>query len=527
MPSGDNARRVSSRLLIAALLLLLAGCSAGPADVQTAPAPAAGLVRFEFTTQGKNEFTVGGHTCEARKGGGCVLEVPTAELQGGWNEVEIETRRRTGQKEKLKAVFFLGDEAFQRDCQVVESSDSGDPTELEFRLSCTFEEGFHGELFGEEMTGGQASVRAVDVPFAEGTTGGAQRPLAKVGLPLFVVNKAGGRWARPVDVILPLPLVQLAIEGVRPIWYEKVLPLRLRSEPGAQVFVDGRQVGAPGRDGVVTAEVAIDPGPNTVVVEARMPGRVPTVHALPIRGSAPDTPLYIDEPLQDRFTTTEQTLVVRGQTSPDARLYLGSRPVEFNADGTFELRVPLSEGLNEVEVMAVVDPSPGVKRRPPTRRAFEVRSTPRPLLEVEQFLSAAPQDEIDEALAGLGVDPWVFLGRRVRFAFVVEEVATALGDGGCSARVAGLACTREVSRPVRVGFETRTARACVGQDLPAVVELGSCPDLAAGDRIQVVGAVQGGLGGRYGDLTVERPRIEATWIGPLPWLVEPAPGEEP
>ena len=515
------------QLIIACLLLLLAGCAAGPAAVQTEPAAEAGLVRFEFTTAGKNDFTVGGHTCEALKGGGCVLEVPTADLQGGWNEIEVETRRRTGEKEKLKSVFFLGDEAFARDCTVTESSESGDPAELEFALACAFEEGFHGELFGEPMQGGRASVRAVDVPRDPEVAGGVTQPLARAQLPLVVVNRAGGQWPRPVDVVVPLPLVQLAIEGARPTWYEPVLPLRLRVETGAQVFVDGREVGPPGRDGVIKAEVAIDPGPNTVTIEARLHGRVPTVHELAIRGSAPDTPLYIDEPLRDDFTTIDRVLVVRGVTSPQARLYVGSRPVDIPADGSFELQVPLIEGYNEVEVMAVVDPSPGVRRRPPTKRTFQVQCTPRPRLEMEQFLSSAPQDEIDEALAGLGEDPWVFLGRRVRFALVVEDVATSLGDGGCAARIAGLACTKEVSRPVLVGFERRLARACIGHELPAVVELDSCPELAAGDRLDVVGTIQGGLGGRHGDLTVERPRIKATWAAPSPWLLEPTGQEAP
>lgn len=515
-----------SRLTITPLLLVLAGCAAGPATVQTELATEAGLVRFEFSTEGKNGFTVGGHTCEADGGSGCVLEVPTAELQGGWNEIEVETRRRTGEKEKLKAVFFLGDGAFARDCEVVESSTSGVPAELEFELTCRFDEGFSGELFGERMEGGRAMVRAVDIPVQEGI-GGVDRPVARVGLPLFVVNRGGGRWKRPVDVVLPLHLVQLAIEGVRPVWYEEILPLSLKAEPGAHVFIDGREVGPAGRDGRVTAEVPIDPGPNTVRVEARMEGRVPAVHDLQIRGSAPNTPLYVDLPTQAEFTTTDRSLVIRGVTSPQARLYLGNRPIDIPPDGSFDLLVPLVEGYNEVELMAVVDPSPGVRRRPPTKRTFQVRSTPRPWLEIEQFLSVVPPEEIEQTLAGLGKDPWVYLGKRVRFTLVVEEVATSLVDGGCSARVAGIACTKEVTRPVLVGFERRVARACSGQELPAVVELDGCPDLAAGDRIEVVGSVRGGLGGRHGEITVERPRISATWTQPSPWLVDPADEEEP
>lgn len=517
---------VSRSFSIPLSLVLLAGCAAGPAAVETEAAPDAGLVRFEFSTDGKNGFTVGGHTCEAESGGGCVLEVPTAELQGGWNEIQVETRRRTGGKQALQAVFFLGDEAFQRDCDVQESSTSGDPDELEFQLSCRFEEGFHGEIFGEQMVEDRATVRAVDIPVPDGI-GGVLQPAARVGVPLFVVNRGGGRWKRPVDVVVPLQLVQVAIEGVRPVWYEPVLPLQLTAEQGATIFVDGRQTDPIDREGRVMVDVTIDPGPNTIEVEARMAGRVPAVHRLAVRGSHPDTPLYIDAPTRDEFTTTDKDLVVRGVTSPQARLYLGSRPVDIAPDGSFELLVPLEEGYNEVEVMAVVDPSPGVRRRPPTKRTFQVRSTPKPSLEVEQFLSVVPPEEIDETLAGLGADPWVYLGNRVRFAMEVEEIATSLTDGECAARVAGIACTKEVTRPVQVGFQRRVARACSGDELPAVVELSSCPELTIGDRIEVVGEVLGGLGGRHRGLTVERPRIAASWVKPSPWLVDPGDEEGP
>jgi len=510
---------------IASFVALLAGCSAGPAEVETESAPDAGLVRFEFSTEGKNAFTVVGHSCEAEEGGGCVLEVPTAELQGGWNEIEVETRRRTGQKEALRAIFFLGDEAFARDCDVTGSSDSGDPDELTFDLECRFEEGFHGELFGELLQDGRTTVRAVDIPVEE-DAGGVERPAARVGLPLFVVNRAGGRWKRPVDVVVPLQLVQLEIQGVRPVLYEQELPLRFRAEEGATVFVNGRQVGEAGRSGRLETRVPIEAGANEVTVEARLEGRVPAVHELSIHGAWPDTPLYIDLPLKDEFATQERAVVVRGTTSPQARLYLSNRPVDFAADGSFELLVPLEEGDNEVEVMAVVDPEPGVRRRPPTKRTFRIHCSPRAVGEIERYLSRVPEEEIDQTLAGLGRDPWLHVGERVRFALVVEEAATSLVDGGCSSRVAGIACTREVTRPVRVAFERRTARACAGEELPAVVELDSCPDLSAGDRVEVVGEVLGGLGGRHGEYTVERPRIAASWIEPAPWLVEP-PAEGP
>jgi len=44
-----------------------------------------------------------------------------------------------------------------------------------------------------------------------------------------------------------------------------------------------------------------------------------------------------------------------------------------------------------------------------------------------------------------------------------------------------------------------------------------------GQRLDVIGRVKGGLGGRVGEWTVERPRIQGLSLSPSPFL-EPKPG---
>jgi hypothetical protein len=512
--------------LLAPLLVVLAGCAAGPAELQTELALDDGLVHFALSTDGKNRFTVGAHSCEAKRGGSCTLSVPTAELAGGWNEVVVETKRRTGEDSPLRAVFFLGDEAFRRECTVTESGTIGVASGLVFDLACRFDLGFHGELLGEPLVNDQGSVPALDVPVDERSGASPDRPLIAASLPLVVVNRSGGRWERPIDVVLPAPLVQLAVEGWRDPWYEREMPLRLRAEAGAEVVLDGQPVSL--RPGEWTEHrVQVDPGPNAIRIEARREGRLPTIREIRVRGAAPDTPLYIDQPTVDEFVTEETRVVLRGATVPEARLYLFKRPVEFASDGRFELEVLLDEGLNEIELFAVVDPAPGIERRPPTKRVFRIQSNPNPDKEVERFLAGAEQEQMDRALADLAQDPWALLGERVRFPLVVEEIATSLAGGSCSARISGVACTHEATRPVQLGFRPRRARACDGVELPAVVDIDLCPKLERGERIQVLGTVRGGLGGRFDQLTVERPVIEAHHIEAWPYLVAEEPGGAP
>ncbi len=502
---------------------MLAGCAAGPASVSTQAVAESGLVRFEFATEGKNSFTVGGSSCDAPKGGTCVVEVSTADLQAGWNEISIETRRRTGEDEALAARVFVGEESFRRDCEVTEVG-GPDPRTLVYELACTFDEGFHGVLDGVPMADGKARVPAAEVEVHEDPAeAGVLRPLVMGRLPVVVTNRAGGEWRRPVGVVVPLPLVQLSVKGWQNPWYEDEMPLRIRAEQGSSITIDGETV-RPTRDGAsFTVNAKVKPGPNTIRIEAAKEGRVRALVDLRIRGKAPDTPLYVFEPASDDVVTDEAYVRIRGRTSPDAKLYLANRPMDTNRDGSFDLVVPLDEGENEISVLAVVDPAVGVRARPPTKRTFNV------LMEAKaepRQRTYTPEEEAETntaVLVALGKDPWSHVGALVEFPMVVDDMATSLVKDGCEARLEGDACTHEVERDVRVGFSLVTARACDGELMPAVVELDHCPELERGARLLITGKVLGGLGGRVGQLTVERPRFRATRAAPAPWVV----GEEP
>lgn len=516
---------MSVRRLPLPLVLALAGCAAGPASVQSEVVTGDGLVRLRFATEGRNGFVAAGRSCEAQEGGACAIEIPTADLQAGWNQLDVQTRRRTGEDGPLRAAFFLGDDSFRRECSVTGIGDPADPQAYAFDLACRFEEGFHGELAGKPLREDRATIRAGDLDLS-GFEGGVDRPLARVDLPLAVVNRVGARWPRPVPAVVPLPLVQLAIEGAYSPWYEDVLTLRLRAEPGARVSVGGRQVGWPDSDGWVRHDVPIASGPNAIHVEATRDGKVAAVHDIEVIGAAPGTPLYLDEPASTEVVSVLPELRVRGSTSPQAKLYVGRRPIEHGPDGSFDLLIPLLEGENEVEIMAVVDPAPGVASRPPTSRTVAARHVRRPAMAAQQFLAQIPAGEMAQTLAGLAEDPWAMTSRKVRFPMVVGESSKALAPSGCTARISGLACTMETTSPVMVAFERRIARGCTGDEIPVVVELPSCPALGTGDRIEVLGTVMGGLGGRHGQLTALRPRISGALVEAAPFLV-PAGGEGP
>ncbi len=511
-------------VLLLAVTLALGGCSAGPASVQSEAAVDAGVVRLEFSTEGKNSFTaLGSVSCDAEKEGTCQVEIPVADLQPGWNEIEIDTRRRTGGDGPLVARFYVGDEAFARRCDV-ERLGGPDVDSLSYELTCSFPDGFAGRLFDRELTDGKVTVPALDVPLKGlPEDAGVTRPLVVADIPLEVVNRAGGVVARPVRVVLPLPLVQLSVEGWQDPWYEPSLPLRIRAEAGSEILVDGEAV-RPTRDGgSFVHTVRADPGPNKVVVEARRAGRHPARVELQFTSKAPDTPLYIDEPGGSEIVTTSSNLTIRGSTLPEAKLYLGGRPVDLGRGGTFEVVVSLNEGDNDVDLLAVVDPGLGVRQRPATRRSFKVHVTPDPEGREQAEQETFDPTGMSKVLGELRTDPWRHLDALVQFAFRVESASTSLAGGSCSAKLEGLACTHSVEQELRVGFDMRLARACDGEELPAVIELDACPDVEVGQRLDVIGRVKGGLGGRVGEWTVERPRIQGLSLSPSPFL-EPKPG---
>jgi hypothetical protein len=497
------------------VLLLLCGCSAGPASVSSAWDAAGHGVSLTFTTEGKNTFTAGGQSCTAKAERPCSVLLPAADLSSGWFDLDVETRRKTGMDEPLRARVFLGDDAFSADCEVVERRSALSTWEVR----CTFPEGFSGQLAGRPMTGGRGTVDAAEVPLPE--DGGVDRPLIKASLPLDVVNRAGATWPKALPVVVPVPLVQLRLAGWQDPWYDPKLPLSLLAEPGAQVVVNGQVVeGADGPKGAVH-QVAIEAGVNRVDVEASRPGRTPARHSLLITSKAPDTPLYLETPRELAFTTTGSTLRVAGRSLPYAKIYVDTRRVPEVIDGRFDVEVPLVEGPNEIQVLAVVDGEPGVRKRPPTKLELHVDSQPNPEMEDAQQLAALDPRAQRAVLDAAADDPWSQTGQDVSFPLVVSSASRTPAGAGCQMRLEGLACSEEARREVQVGFQRTLAAACAGLEFPAVVEMDTCPkEVQKGSRIRVAGTIRGAVGGRWGVRTVERPRITATAWKTAPWVEE-------
>lgn len=507
---------------IAIAVLLLSGCSAGPASVAASWDVEAHAVRLTVTTEGKNSFTARGQSCTAKGGASCQLVLPAADLPSGWSDVVVETKRRTGMDGPLTARVFLGDDAFTADCEALELP--GSPARWDVR--CAFPDGFSGELAGRPMTGGRGEVSSLDIPRSDDSPSAVDRPLIRASLPLEVVNRAGSRWPRDLPVVAPVPVVQLRLEGWQADWYDAELPLRLRAEAGAEVVVDGRVVaGADGEEGAVHT-VPIQVGANRVQVEARKEGLAPARHELVITGKQPATPLYLDTPRALEFTTRGQVLRVVGRSLPHAKVYVDTRRVPELIDGRFDVEVPLVEGPNEIQVLAVVDADGGHPRRPPTKVELLVTSTPNPNPLIKQQLRAANPVSSRAVLEQAAQDAWSQAGEDVGFTLRVEDLQRTPVGEGCHVRIEGLLCPEEVRRSVQVGFEPVFASACGAEEYPAVVDLQTCPkDLQEGARIRVAGAIRGAIGGRWGTRTVERPQIDGADWEPAPWVEPPPPVE--
>lgn len=507
----------------------LAGCSSGIATTEASVDGAQGGVTLTVTTEGKNTFGAHGVECTARGDESCTLFLPAKVLQGGWNELTLETKRRTD--EPVVARFYVGEELFAADCSAAASKLSPDPAEMEVHVTCRFPEGFRGELDGEPMTGGSGTIAADrcvgDVPTLAVDL---ERPLLRGAVPLDVVNEAGGRMRRPLPVPVPAPVVQVAVDDWADPWFEEELPLRLRAEPGATLHVDGTQIAA--GDGMsVTVPVAIARGANTVTVEARRPGRAPAVHVLSIEGRYPDTPLHLDQTFDGPVTTTEPLLELTGTTHPRAKLYLSGRLMD-HTDGRFALLAEIEEGRNDVQLLAVVDRAEGQDARPLTRIDIEVFREASAAAQARR--DARPRGK-EVALSAVAADPWEHVDARVRFPMTLDEIVqTPSLDGRCSALLNGTACTRRVSAPVMIGWSIRKAWVCTGDEVPIVVEAKTCPGAEPGDELEVAGTVAGALAGRHRGVTRDRPRVvgesfellppsedlpRAEWPKPLPRLL--------
>ena len=480
-------------------------------------------MRLTFASEGRNTFTVQGQSCAAKPGAPCSVLLPAADLPSGWFDLAVETKRRTGMEQELLARVFLGDEAFTADCEVLEQG--GDPAAWQVR--CSFPEGFSGELAGRPMVGGRGTVTAAEVPLPEGRGGGVDRPLIKASLPLRVANRAGASWPKDLPVVLPVPLVQLRVAGWQETWYDPELPLALFAEPGAEVVVNGQMVpGADGPDGAVHP-VQIKAGANRIEIEARKAGRAPATHSLLITSKAPDTPLYLEAPRALTFTTQDSRVRVAGRTLPYAKVYVDTRRVPEMSAGSFDVEIPLVEGPNEIQVLAVVDAQGSTRRRPPTKLTLLITSEPNPDSIQERRLPSKDPAELRRVLEAAAVDPWSQADVDVTFVLVVDSIGRSPVGESCHVRIDGQACSEEARRPVQLGFETVLASACAGIEFSAVVELEECPSEAQlGERIQVAGRIRGAVGGRVGLRTVERPRVSGSAWRPAPWVesVDPVEG---
>lgn len=492
------------------------GCSSGWAEVQSDIDLDKRGVNLTVASEGTNTFAALGAECEAKSDAPCTLFVPARLLQGGWNDLPLQTKRRTDDPVSVR--FYVGEALFSADCDVSASRLSPDPGELLYDVNCRFAEGFSGELDGVPMPGGKGTVAASrclgDVETLEVEL---DRPLLRGEVPLDVVNESGGRMRHPLAVAVPAPVVQVSLDDWASPWFEKELPLRLRAEPGAKLFVNGTQIEA--GDGMsVTVPVALERGMNRVRVEARRPGHAPAVHDLEVEARHPDTPLLVDQVFDGVHRTDAENLRLTGRTHPKAKLYLNGRLVDHRR-GRFDVETYLEEGKNEIQLLAVVERRKGLESRPLSRWDAEVI---REAVIDPRLVGAAVGESTggrgeEVALEVVATDPWDHIDGFVRFPMrIVEIVESPSLDGSCSALIEGTACTLRAAGNVMVGWGVQRAWTCVGDEVPVVVEYDECLGAEEGDDVQVEGVVVGALGGRFRGITVDRPRLTADRVEALP-----------
>ncbi len=475
------------------------------------------LVVLQIDTEGANRFSVGDSSCDAAEGVRCILEVPTSLLEGGWNRLEVGSDRpvRGG---PLLAQFHLGDFVFRRSCRVLRERDTGDLNELQLRLQCSFPDGFSGRLFGKPMEGGEALVPAQRLVLdLEGQGLGVDRPVARAEVPVEVVNGAGGRWTNPVGVAVPVPLVQLSVQGWADPWFEDQVSLKLRTEAGAELKVDGESFGTAARGRVRTVNRAVALGPNQLLVEAQLDGKVPAVERLGFQGKSPHTPLFINHPRSRDLEIREPRFRIEGQTLKGAKVYLGRRPIAVDRKGRFSLDLRLDEGRHEIELMAVMDVRRGRPARPPSFVHFVVNHVSRDLSPQASLWEKPSSIPMQDLLPQVAADPWAHQDAPVRLVAVVDFYASNLVGGRCQARALGLGCALEGVAPVTVAFRKSVGRTCVGLEFPIALQFEDCPNLKRGDRIRLAGRVDGGVGGVYEGYTLERSRIAVEVYEDWPW----------
>ncbi len=467
-----------------------------------------------MNTEGRNTFAALGVSCEAKGGASCELTLPAHLVQAGWNSLPIQTDRRTDAP--VEGRFYVGGELFSADCEVVASSPSADPSELLFDISCSFDEGFHGELMGKPLESGRGTIAGRDcLGDVESLDVDLSRPLLRGAIPLDVVNEGGGRMRRGLPVGVPAPVVQVSIDDWSSPWFEKELPLRIRAEAGSTLYVNESEVET-GDGTSVTVPIALTRGANSIVVEARRVGFASAKQTLMIEGRHPATPLLLDQEFDGPLRTARQMLRLSGATHRKAKLYLDGRLLDHRG-GRFDTEVYLEEGKNEIQLLAVVEEGRGVSPRKLTRIDIEVHreSTLDPRLTRALRKMESTPDLVP--LRAVAEDPWAHLNETLRFPMRIGAIVESPSmDGSCSALIDGLACTERVSAYVMVGWEVKRSWVCVGDEVPVMVEYDRCLSSEGGDDVEVVGTVIGALGGRSRGITVDRAHIDGLQIEELP-----------
>lgn len=495
-------------LLVPAFALALAGCSSGPFEWRAEFHDAA--LRVTFETRGANTFSILGQSCDAPPKGECSIDIPTAELPGGWAELPITTRRRTA-RDNPKLRLHFGENVFPRPCR---AELVGGQSELEgprYAVTCDAVEGFRFSLGGRPMDGNRGEIPLSEVLGLKGVAPTRSAPVVPRGLPIVVHNRGQGQWPRPLDVAVAPPLAQFRVEGWEDPWFEPTVPLRIRVEPGATLSLDGAAITVPADGGWVDHVLTLGTERQAFTFRSEVPGKAPVEERISIEPKSPLTPLHIDEPAALSVVTTEDWLPIRGRTHPDAVVFLGRQPITVAADGSFSVQAPLEEGQNDVEIVAEIDGAPGRVARPRTTRAFSVLREPKPRPGAKKPAGPPAPRPFSE----LASNPASAVGERVAARLRVEDVASTPTEGGCRTRIEGLACAVEGRGEATIGFESVGAWACMSGDVPVVVEYERCPDLPNGQWVLAVGELSGILGGRRAQVTVARPVIAADFVEPF------------
>ena len=156
VPPSPIGPRCLLGLALVATCAVVVGCSSGRATLQTDVDLTAQGVAITVTTEGKNTFGAHGIECTAKGDSSCDFFLPAKLLQGGWNELTLDTKRRTD--EPVVARFYVGEELFAADCSVAASKLSPDPAEMQVHVACRFPEGFWGEVEGKKLDGGSGTL---------------------------------------------------------------------------------------------------------------------------------------------------------------------------------------------------------------------------------------------------------------------------------------------------------------------------------------------------------------------------------